>query len=74
MRCILPIHVQATAEALPVAVILRSGKTPSGVEVRCRLRRLFQRVRRQWPTTRITLTCPRPRAHRPGERHALRLP
>ena len=54
MRCILPIHVQATAEALPVSVILRGGKTPSGVEVRGPLRRLFQRVRRNWPNTRIT--------------------
>jgi hypothetical protein len=33
-RCFLPIHVYETATARPVAVLLRSGKTPSGREVR----------------------------------------
>ena len=32
-RCFLPIHVDDTATARPVAVILRPGKTPSGEEV-----------------------------------------
>jgi len=36
-----------------VAVILRPGKTPSGVEVRAHLRRLVRRIRARWPTTRI---------------------
>ena len=33
-RCFLPIHVYDTATGRPVVVILRPGKTPSGVEVR----------------------------------------
>ena len=32
-RCFLPIHVYDTATGRPVAMILRPGKTPSGVEV-----------------------------------------
>lgn len=55
MRCFLPIHVYDTAAARPVAVILRTGKTPSGIELRGHLRRLFRRIRRNWPNTRITL-------------------
>jgi hypothetical protein len=34
---------------------LRPGKTPSGQEVTGHLRRLVRRIRRDWPTTRITL-------------------
>src|SRR6266542_3010018 len=33
-RCFLPIHVYDTERSRPVAVVLRPGKTPSGVEVR----------------------------------------
>jgi hypothetical protein len=39
-RCFLPIHVYDTETSRPVAVILRPGKTPSGIEVRAHLRRL----------------------------------
>jgi hypothetical protein len=53
-RCFLPVHVYDTATGRPVAVVLRPGKTPSGVEVRGHLRRLVRRIRRHWPTTRIT--------------------
>jgi hypothetical protein len=52
-RCFLPIHVYDTATGRPVAMILR--QTPSGVEVRGHLRRLVRRIRRHWPTTRITI-------------------
>ena len=52
-RCFLPIHVYDTETSRPVAVILRAGKTPSGVEVRAHLRRLVRRIRARWPTTRI---------------------
>ena len=38
----------------PVAVVLRPGKTPSGVEVRAHLRRLVRRIRKRWAKTRIT--------------------
>ena len=54
-RCFLPIHVYDTATSRPVAVLLRPGKTPSGIEVRGHLRRLVRRIRRHWPTTKITL-------------------
>jgi hypothetical protein len=52
-RCFLPIHVYDTEKSRPVAVILRPGKTPSGVEVRAHLRRLVRYIRSRWPTTRI---------------------
>ena len=54
-RCFLPIHVYDTATGRPVVVILRPGKTPSGEEVRNLLRRLIGRIRKHWPTTRITI-------------------
>jgi hypothetical protein len=50
-RCFLPIHVYDTDRSRPVAVILRPGKTPGGVEVRGHLRRLVRRIRTRWPTT-----------------------
>lgn len=53
-RCFLPIHVYDTARASPVAIVLRPGKTPGGVEVRAHLRRLVRHIRKQWPKTRIT--------------------
>lgn len=53
-RCFLPIHVYDTQRSRPVAVVLRAGKTPSGVEVRGHLRRLVRHIRTHWPQTRIT--------------------
>ncbi|MGB6543803.1 MAG: IS1380 family transposase [Xanthobacteraceae bacterium] len=53
-RCFLPIHVYDTDRSRPVAVVLRPGKTPGGVEVRAHLRRLVRRVRTLWSKTRIT--------------------
>jgi Transposase DDE domain group 1 len=64
-RCFLPIHVYDTATSRPVAVLLRTGKTPSGIEIRGHVRRLVRRIRRHWPNTRITIrgdsrgACPR---------------
>ena len=54
-RCFLPIHVYDTERSRPVAVVLRPGKTPSGVEVRAHVRRLVRRIRARWPKTRILL-------------------
>ena len=54
-RCFQPIHVYDTATSRPVAVVLRPGKTPSGVEIRGYLRRLVHRIRRHWSATRITI-------------------
>src|ERR1700674_5603500 len=53
-RCFLPIHVYDTEKSRPVAVVLRPGKTPSGVEVRAHLRRLVGHIRTRWHKTRIT--------------------
>ena len=53
-RCFLPIHIYDTERSRPVAVILRPGKTPGGVEIRGHVRRLVRRIRRHWPTTRLT--------------------
>ena len=36
-------------------MLLRPGKTPSGIEVRGHLRRLVRRIRKHWPATRITI-------------------
>src|SRR4051812_9444763 len=52
---LLRIQVYDTATVRPVAVLLRSGKTPSGEEIRGHLRRLVRRIRRHWPTTRLTI-------------------
>jgi hypothetical protein len=38
-----------------VAVLLRPGKTPAGTEIRSHLRRMVRRIRRHWPTTRLTI-------------------
>jgi hypothetical protein len=54
-RCFLPIHIYDTATSRPVTMILRPGKTPSGKEVRAHLRRLLRRIRRHWPTTKLTI-------------------
>jgi hypothetical protein len=54
-RCFKPIHVYDTSTGRPVVVILRAGKTPSGVEVRGHLRRIVRRIRAHWPTTHITI-------------------
>ena len=54
-RCFLPIHVYDSATGRPVAIVLRPGKTPSGIEVRAHIRRLVRRIRTRWPTTRITI-------------------
>ena len=48
-------HVYDTERsASTVAVVLRSGKTLSGVEVRAHLRRLVRHLRQRWTRTRIT--------------------
>ena len=53
-RCFLPVHVYHVESGKPVAILLRPGKTPSGVEVRTMLRHLTRRIRRHWPRTRLT--------------------
>jgi len=53
-HCFLPIHVYDVSSGKPVVVFLREGKTPSGKEVALVLKHLVRRIRRHWPTTRIT--------------------
>ena len=52
-RCFLPIHIYEGHSGKPVAMVLRSGKTPSGEEVRCVLKHVIKRIRRHWPKTHI---------------------
>jgi len=52
-RCFLPIHIYEGTSGKPVAVILRSGKTPGGVEVRTILKHVIARIRRRWPKVDI---------------------
>src|SRR5215211_2482779 len=54
-RCFLPIHVYDAASGQCLGVILRPGKTPSGVAVRNHLRRLVRWIRAHGPDTRITI-------------------
>ncbi|HEX6012950.1 MAG TPA: IS1380 family transposase, partial [Geminicoccaceae bacterium] len=52
-RCFLPIHVYEAISGKPVAVILRPGKTPDGVEVAMVLRHIIRRIRARWPKVDI---------------------
>ncbi len=52
-RGFLPIHIYEGTSGKPVAVILRSGKTPGGVEVRTILKHVIGRIRRRWPKVAI---------------------
>jgi len=54
-RCFMPIHVYDTATGRPVAMLLRTGKTPSGKEAAGHIRRLLRHIRMHWPTTHITI-------------------
>jgi Transposase DDE domain group 1 len=51
--CFLPIHVYEATTGKPVAVILRPGKTPDGVEVALVLRHIIGAIRRRWPKVDI---------------------
>jgi hypothetical protein len=52
-RCFLPIHVYEAITGKPVAVILRPGKTPDGVEVALVLRHVIRAIRARWPKVDI---------------------
>jgi len=52
-RCFLPIHIYEGTSGKPVTMILRAGKTPSGVEVRTILKRVIARIRQHWPKVDI---------------------
>jgi hypothetical protein len=52
-RCFMPIHVYHVESGKPVVVILRTGKTPAGREVRTVIKHVTRRIRRHWLATRI---------------------
>ena len=52
-RCFLPIHIYEGTTGKPVAVILRQGKTPAGVEVRTILKHVIGRIRGHWAKVKI---------------------
>ncbi len=52
-RCYLPIHIYEGTSGKPVAMILREGKTPAGVEVRTILKHVIGRIRAHWPKVEI---------------------
>jgi hypothetical protein len=54
-RCFLPIHVYEATTGKPVAVILRPGKTPDGVEVALVLRHVVRAIRARWPRVEILI-------------------
>ncbi len=52
-RCFLPIHIYEANTGKPVAIFLRPGKTPDGVEVARVLRHVIGRIRARWPRVEI---------------------
>jgi len=52
-RCFLPIHIYEATTGKPVAIFLRPGKTPDGVEVARVLRHVIGRIRARWPRVEI---------------------
>src|SRR5208337_1317404 len=52
-RCFLPIHIYEATTGKPVAMILRPGKTPDGVEVSLVLRHVIRAIRARWPRVEI---------------------
>ena len=51
--CFMPIHIFEAQSGKPVAIILRSGKTPDGVEVTLVLRHAVKAIRRRFPKVDI---------------------
>ncbi|MBC8037287.1 MAG: IS1380 family transposase [Rhizobiales bacterium] len=52
-RCFLPIHIYEAITGKPVAIFLRPGKTPDGVEVARVLRHVINHIRARWPRVNI---------------------
>lgn len=53
--CFKPIHIYDADTGRPVFIMLRPGKTPSGVEVRRVIQFVVCAIRRHWPLTAITI-------------------
>jgi hypothetical protein len=54
-RCFMPIHIYEAQSGKPVAIILRPGKTPSGVEVASVLRHVIKAMRRRFSRVDIVV-------------------
>jgi hypothetical protein len=54
-RCFQPIHIYEATTGKPVAIILRPGKTPDGVEVTLVLRHVIGHIRARWPAVDIVV-------------------
>ena len=54
-HCFLPIHIYEAATGKPVAIFLRPGKTPDGIEVACMLRHVIRQIRARWPRVEILI-------------------
>jgi hypothetical protein len=51
--CFMPIHIYEAQSGKPVAIFLRSGKTPGGTEVASVLRHVIKAIRRRFPRVDI---------------------
>jgi hypothetical protein len=54
-HCLQPIHIFEAATGKPVAVLLRPGRRPSGVEAARVLHHVIRRIRANWPRVAITV-------------------
>jgi hypothetical protein len=54
-RCFMPIHIYEAISAKPVAIFLRSGKTPDGIEVALVVRHVVRAIRARWPRVDILI-------------------
>jgi hypothetical protein len=54
-RCFLPIHIYEATTGMPVAVILRPGKTPAGADVALVVRHVVKALRARWPRVEILI-------------------
>src|SRR5271154_5246682 len=54
-HCFLPIHIYEATTGKPVAIFLRPGKTPDGVEVACVLRHVIRQIRARWPRVQMLI-------------------
>ena len=54
-RCFMPIHIYEAITGKPVAIVLRPGKTPDGVEVCLVLRHVVRAIRSRWPRVDIVI-------------------
>jgi hypothetical protein len=54
-HCFMPIHIYEAITGKPVAVFLRPGKMPTGVEVAMVLRHVVRALRARWPGVEIII-------------------